>query len=84
MARELATWECFVIPRLRITEVPLVGGPDAELGRRLTALRRGLLPALTQEAAAGRPVSFCWTRPVAGGPVEVRAEACPVGARAVP
>ncbi|GAA3080102.1 hypothetical protein JOF29_004855 [Kribbella aluminosa] len=72
-----------MIPRLRITEVPLVGGPDAEVAQRLTALRRGLLPGLTLQAAAGGPFGFCWTRTVAGGPIEVRAEVCPVGARVV-
>jgi hypothetical protein len=71
------------IPRSRIVEVPLAGGPDAELAQRLTALRRGLLPALTLQAAAGRPFGFCWTRTVAGGPIEVRADVYPVGTRVV-
>ncbi|NUR95649.1 MAG: hypothetical protein HOV67_10355, partial [Kribbellaceae bacterium] len=73
-----------MIPRLRITEVPLAGGPDADPAQQLRALRRGLLPGLTLQAAAGRPFGFCWTRPVAGGPIEVRADVCPVGATAVP
>ncbi|QNE18147.1 ATP-binding protein [Kribbella qitaiheensis] len=80
-----------LIPQWRITEVPLVGGPDTNGGQRLTALRRGLLPALMLQASAGRPFSFCWTRASAGGPIEVRAGiepshgavSYPAGARAV-
>ncbi|TCC18977.1 ATP-binding protein [Kribbella speibonae] len=79
------------VPRWRITSVPLAGGPEMEAAGRLTALRRGLLPALSVQAAAGRAFSCCWTRPVAGGPIEVRvgiepvdgAVSYPVGARAV-
>ncbi|MFI5734030.1 ATP-binding protein [Kribbella sp. NPDC051587] len=81
-----------MIPQWRIAEVPLAGGPDTGAAQRLTALRRGLLPALMLEASAGRPFSCCWTRAVAGGPIEVRvgiepvdgAVSYPVGARAVP
>ncbi|HEY3514321.1 MAG TPA: ATP-binding protein, partial [Kribbella sp.] len=74
-----------LIPRSRVVEVPLAGGPEADAAQRLTALRRGLLPALTLQAAAGRPFSFCWTRTAAGGPLEVRTavDDYPVGARIV-
>ncbi|HZX03632.1 helicase HerA-like domain-containing protein, partial [Kribbella sp.] len=74
-----------MIPRSRVVEVPLAGGPDADAAQRLTALRRGLLPALTLRAAAGQPFSFCWTRTAIGGPLEVRTavEDYPVGARIV-
>ncbi|MGZ0149918.1 ATP-binding protein [Kribbella sp. WER1] len=72
-----------MIPTQRITEVPLAGGADAEVAQRLTALRRGLLPALTLQAAAWEPFGFCWTRTVPGGPLEIRADVCPVGAQAV-
>ncbi|GAB3943857.1 hypothetical protein GCM10029976_067090 [Kribbella albertanoniae] len=78
------------IPQWRITEVPLAGGPDTDAAQRLTALRRGLLPTLMMLASAGRPFSCCWTRAVAGGPLEVRvgiepvdgSVSHPVGARA--
>ena len=80
-----------MIPQWRITEVPLAGGPDTDAAQRLTALRRGLLPALMLQASAGRPFTCCWTRAVAGGPIEIRvgiepadgAVSYPVGARAV-
>lgn len=80
-----------MIPQWRITEVPLTGGPDADTAQQLTALRRGLLPALMLQASAGRPFSCCWTRAIAGGPIEIRvgiepshgAVSYPVGARAV-
>jgi hypothetical protein len=81
-----------MIPRLRITEVPLVGGLDTDAAQRLTAFRRGLLPALTLQAATQRRFSCCWTRTVANGPVEVRVGiepdaagtvSYPVGARGV-
>ncbi|GAA3138019.1 hypothetical protein JOF29_000160 [Kribbella aluminosa] len=79
------------IPQWRLTEVPLAGGPDTDAAQRLTALRRGLLPTLMMLASAGRPFSCCWTRAVAGGPIEVRvgiepvegSVSYPVGARAV-
>ncbi|GAA1110110.1 hypothetical protein GCM10009630_03920 [Kribbella jejuensis] len=73
-----------MIPEWRITEVPLAGGPDADAADRLTALRRGLLPALTLRAAAGRPFGFCWTRTTAGGPIEVRGDVYPPGTQVVP
>jgi DNA helicase HerA-like ATPase len=81
-----------MIPRWRLTEVPLIGGPETDAAQRLTAFRRGLLPALTLQAAAGRTFSCCWTRAVANGPLEVRvgiepdetgAVSYPAGARAV-
>ncbi|WP_427887388.1 ATP-binding protein [Kribbella sp. GL6] len=74
-----------MIPRVRIVEVPLAGGPEADAAQRLIALRRGLLPALTLQAAAGQPFSFCWTRTAVGGPLEVRTSVgdYPVGARVV-
>ncbi|MFD7153206.1 ATP-binding protein [Kribbella sp. NPDC059898] len=74
-----------MIPRVRIVEVPLAGGPEADAAQRLIALRRGLLPALTLQAAAGQPFSFCWTRTAVGGPLEVRTSVFdyPVGARVV-
>ncbi|GAA1604725.1 hypothetical protein GCM10009804_71220 [Kribbella hippodromi] len=72
-----------MIPRLRIVEVPLAGGPDADAAQRLAALRRGLLPALALQAAGEEEFSCCWTRTVAGGPVEVRVAQCPLGTRVV-
>ncbi|MGW7681293.1 ATP-binding protein [Kribbella sp. NPDC054772] len=78
-----------MIPRWRITEVPLIG---SEVTQRLTGLRRGLLPTLRLQASAGRPFSCCWTRTVANGPIEIRVGiepdatggvAYPAGARAV-
>jgi uncharacterized protein len=81
-----------MIPRWRLTEVPLTGGPDADGAQRLTSFKRGLLPALTVQASARRPFSCCWMRTATNGPVEVRvgiepdsagALPYPVGARAV-
>ncbi|MFG1907160.1 ATP-binding protein [Kribbella sp. NPDC048928] len=73
-----------MIPQWRITEVPLIGGSDADAAHRLTALRRGLLPVLVLQAASGQPFSCCWTRTVANGPIEVRVGIEPDAAGAVP